>query len=459
MSAEPVSGSFRDPGGFLFRRENVLYRQVNISYRSHYDRLLSCGLYETLAARGLMVAHEEVDREPAAPELAYRVLKPREVPFVSYPYEWCFGQLKGAALTTLAIQKIALERGMSLKDASAYNIQFEGSRPVLIDTLSFEPYEEGRPWVAYGQFCRHFLAPLALMSYRDVRLAKLLRASIDGIELDLASSLLPRRTWLKPSLLLHLHLHAASGKRFGSRQVKVRGRGMGRTALLGLIDSLESAVRKLAWKPGGTEWAGYYGETNYTGEAMAHKAEIVSDMLARAAPALVWDLGANTGMFSRIAARKGAFTVAFDLDPSAVETNWRTCLETDEEVLLPLVLDLTNPSPAVGWANEERESIRGRGPADLIMALALVHHLAVSNNVPLERIAAFLAELGSWLIIEFVPKSDSQVRRLLATREDIFARYTRLDFEKDFGRSFEIESVVGVKGSERAIYLMRSRGR
>ena len=181
---EAVSSSFRDPSGLVFVREGVFYRQVNVPYKDNYDHLMSSGLYDKLADNKLLIPHEEVSLDPATPDSAYKVLKPEQVPFISYPYEWCFGQLKDAALTTLAIQKRALGFGMTLKDGSAYNIQFLKGRPVLIDTLSFEKYCEGQFWVAYRQFCQHFLAPLVLMSYTDVRLSQLLRVHIDGIPLD-----------------------------------------------------------------------------------------------------------------------------------------------------------------------------------------------------------------------------------------------------------------------------------
>jgi hypothetical protein len=216
---ERLAASFRDPSGFLFTRDGVLYRQVNQSYAGHYRKIMDTGLYEQLVKAKKLIPHEEVDVQPAAPEIADRVLRPERVGFISYPYEWSFSQLKDAALLTLSIQKIALAREQSLKDASAYNIQFHQGRPVLIDTLSFEPYEEGSPWIAYRQFCQHFLAPLALMAFTDVRLNQLLRVYIDGIPLDLAASLLPVRTRFNPGLLMHLHLHAGAQKKYAGQAV------------------------------------------------------------------------------------------------------------------------------------------------------------------------------------------------------------------------------------------------
>jgi ribosomal protein L11 methylase PrmA len=450
------SSSFRDPSGFLFTRHGSLYRQVNQTYRSDYDRLMESGLYSELAAAGRLVAHQAVDIPAEVPDLAYRVIQPERIPFISYPYEWSFSQLKDAALSTLAIQKAALEKGMSLKDASAYNIQFHGGRPILIDTLSFEGYREGEPWTAYRQFCQHFLAPLALMAYVDVRLSQLLRVYIDGIPLDLASKLLPRRTRMNLSLAAHIHLHAATQQRYSNKTVARADlqRRMSKVAFLGLIDNLESSVHRLSWKPAGTEWGEYYTDTNYTPAALEHKMKIVSSFLERINPSSLWDLGANTGLFSRLASERGIFTVAFDIDPAAVELNYRACLQSQEKNLVPLVMDFTNPSPSIGWHNRERHSLMGRAPVEAAMALALVHHLAISNNVPLPHLARFFAEITRWLIIEFVPKTDSQVQRLLATRADIFPDYQFGGFEKAFGIYFRIVESVDVQDSQRRVYLM-----
>ncbi len=397
--------------------------------------------------------------EPADRKLAFRTLRPERVAFISYPYEWSFGELKDAALATLSIQKRALKLGMSLKDASAYNIQFHNGRPTLIDTLSFETYKEGEPWVAYRQFCQHFLAPLALMAYRDVRLSQLLRVHIDGVPLDLASSLLPMRTRWNLGLASHIHLHASAQKHYADVSVSEerRGRKMSKEALLGLIESLQATVRKLVWKPTGTEWANYYAATNYTDTAFEHKKVLVREWVSKIEAKTVWDLGANAGIFSRIAADAGAYVISSDIDPAAVEMNYLLVKEKEEENILPLVLDLTNPSPAIGWSNLERESFLQRGPTDVTLALALVHHLAISNNVPFSRVAEFFAGCGNWLIIEFVPKSDSQVKKLLRSRADIFSEYTQAEFEKAFGQWYTVQESSAVRDSERWLYLMRRK--
>jgi len=449
-------GSFRDPSGFVFTRNGDIFRQVNICYREEYDLLKSSGLYAELTTAGLMVTHEELPVDSSDGN-AYKLLKPGKVPFISYPYEWCFSQLKDAALLTLDIQKRSLAHGMSLKDASAFNIQFVDGRPVFIDTISFERYQEGSPWVAYRQFCMHFLAPLALMSYCDIRLGEWFRASVDGVPLDLAASLLPFRSRLHPSLFMHIHMHAKSQKRYAGKEIESKklAAGMSKFALLALVDSLVGAVKGLDWKPEGTEWADYYQDTNYSPAGLSRKKELVTEYLKYSAAKSVWDLGANDGTFSRVASSLGIETVSFDIDPACVEKNYRAVKSGKEKHLLPLYQDLTNPSPGIGWASKERASLAARGPCGLAMALALIHHLAISNNVPLRLIASYFASLCSWLIIEFVPKEDSQVQRLLATRTDIFDGYDVDGFESEFQRSFEIVRKAAIKDSCRQIYLMK----
>lgn len=453
--------SFRDPSGYLFRCQGVLYRQVNQHYRTEYDHLHQSGLYQDLVDRHWLIPHQEVEADIAQDDRAYRVIQPSALEFISYPYEWSFSQLKDAALLTLNIQKRALQYGMSLKDSSAYNIQFqlETGKPILIDTLSFEMYTEGKPWVAYRQFCQHFLASLALMALTDVRLGQFLRIYLDGIPLDLASSLLPKQTYLNFGLLTHIHLHAMAQRRFAGADVRESQpkRQMSKTAFQGLIDSLAKNTEKLTWQPADTDWGDYYQFTNYSDESMAQKAKLVETFTHRASPQVVWDLGANTGRFSRIASQQGIKTLAFDIDPAAVEKNYRCIKKEKENNLLPLVLDLTNPSPGIGWQHQERASLLERANADLIYALALVHHLAISNNLPLDMIAAYFRDLAPWLVIEFIPKQDSQVQRLLSSREDIFDAYTRDGFEAAFERYYTIHVQEDIQGSERRLYLMQRK--
>lgn len=459
-NSKVLGSSFRDPDGFLFEKEGVLYRQVNQSGAAGYQQLMDSGLYQKLIKAQQIIPHLEADLEPPRPKTAYKILQPERVPLISYPYEWSFSMLKDAALTTLSIQRKALEAGMTLKDASAYNIQFMRGKAVLIDTLSFEPYREGQTWDAYRQFCQHFLAPLALMARVDIRLGQLLRVHMDGIPLDLAASLLSPGMWFNGGLMMHIGLHARAQKTYSDPskpESKPAARSMKKEGLLALLDSLRSTVKKLSWKPAGTEWGDYYNQTNYTDQAFENKRQVLSGWIEKINPAMVWDLGANNGAFSRIASQAGHFTAAFDIDPAAVEQNYRQVKQAKETHILPLLQDLTNPSANIGWANRERDALAARGPADLLLALALIHHLALSNNTPLPGISAYLRELGSSLIIEFVPKSDSQVQKMLASREDIFPDYTPAGFEAAFSQHWEIVDRNPVADSDRVLYWLRGK--
>jgi hypothetical protein len=461
MGWQAVDGSFRDPSGFVYTRDGILYRQVNLSSRQRFEAFLASGLYDELVREGLLVPHEQVGLELAATEEAFAVIRPLRVNFISYPYEWSFGQLQDAATLTLDIQERALARGFTLRDSSAYNIQFQAGQPVLIDTLSFEPWVEGKAWDAYKQFCEHFLLPLTLMRERDVRCGALLRTYLDGVPLDLGSRLLPRRTWASATTLLHIHLHAWAKGRYAGSAVSstVKGRSMSRKSLLTLVKNLGAAVRRLSWQPAGTEWADYSTDNNYSPVAAQSKRRIVATHLRDSAARTVWDLGANTGEYSRVAREVASLVISFDMDPAAVERNYRRVRGDRETGILPLLTDLSNPSPAQGWAGRERLSLEQRGPADTLLALALIHHLAIGHNLPLEHIANYLARLGRSLIIEFVPKSDSQVRRLLLSRPDIFPGYTQEEFEKAFSRHFTIHAAARIEDSERWLYRMSATSR
>lgn len=459
MNLERLGASFRDPAGFIFEHEGQIYRQINKAGRECYDQLLRSGLFEALASADLLIRHDETSFVSPQPEIAYKIIKPALVPFISYPWEWSFSQLKDAALATLQIQRKAMQHGMSLKDCSAFNIQFVDAKPVFIDTLSFAPYREGEPWVAYRQFCQHFLAPLALMSRCDIRLQQLWRANIDGIPLDLASRLLPMRSWLNFSLLTHLHLHARSQRYYADKPAGNRySAKVSRNALFGIIDSLESGVHSQKYLASGTEWGDYYANTNYSDASAEHKKQLLDQFFSQIGEQReVWDLGANTGFYSRIASRHCERVVSFDIDPVAVEKNYLECRVQQNSNILPLLLDLTNPSPAVGWENLERKSLLQRGPADTVMALALIHHLAISNNLPLPHIAAFLAKICKYLIIEFVPKSDSQVQKLLSSRPDIFDEYHEKAFEIVFSKYFTPVSRETILNTTRTLFLYKTR--
>lgn len=453
---EILKSSFRDPSGFMFSRNGVFYRQVNKSYKDNYDLLIKSGLHEALVNSGKLIFSEEVNVSAHDLSLAYKILKPNQIPFISYPYEWCYSQLLDAAILTLEIQEMAIEYGMCLKDASAFNVQFYNGKPIFIDTLSFTLYQKGEPWIAYRQFCKHFLAPLALMRYRDVSLNRLLEIFIDGIPLNLASTYLPLHTFLNFSLITHIHIHARAERYFSNKKIisSKRKNSMSEIALRGLINNLKNSIKSLGKPQSIMEWTQYYQETNYSNQAFIAKKNYLKKIIHDINPKVVWDLGANTGVFSYIAAEKADLVVSFDVDPTCVEKNYQYCLKNRQTKVLPIVQDLTNPSSSVGWGSEERLSFSERGTADLVMALALIHHLVISNNIPILHIVSFFSLLCRYLVIEFIPKTDSQVKKLLMNREDIFLDYSREKFETAFSTKFVIRSITEIDDSERILYFM-----
>jgi len=460
-SKEPIGGSFRDPEGFVFQRKGKIYRQINQAGKDNFNLLHSSGLYEHLTNNNWLTPHSQTKQVAAQPKNSYKVIQPEEIFFLSYPYEWSFSQLKDAALLTLDIQEAAIKHGMSLKDASAYNVQFdiESSSPIFIDTLSFELFETEKPWTAYRQFCQHFLAPLALMAYSDQRFLQLMRTNIDGIPLDLAWKILPSKAIFGNGLFTHIYLHAKAQAAYAGSNEKRPTRRISMTLNqhLGILDGLRRSISKLNQRSDLTEWANYYSETNYDDIAFKEKKELVGKYLKLSKAQTVWDVGGNTGEFSRIASQQGLPTISFDIDPNAIEANYILTKQEQSTNILPLVLDLTNPSPNLGWNNEERISIYERKSPDMIFALALIHHMAISNNLPLERLASFFSKLAPWLIIEFVPKSDSQVKRLLSSRTDIFPEYTIEGFKRAFATQFEIKESQEILNSDRTLFLMKRK--
>lgn len=455
------ASSFRDPSGHLFRKDGTLYRQVNTRYQNDFEQLKSSGLYDKLVEKHLLIPHVEISPESIGIEdpRAWLVLQPDVIPFISYPYEWAFSFYKAAALATLEIQEIALDHGMSLKDASAYNVQHHRGHAVFIDTLSFAPHIPGKPWVAYKQFCQHFLAPLSLMSRIGLETGLMMRDHIDGIPLDLTSRLLPWKSKLNPGLLMHIHMHAGYQSKHADNSRSASETKVSDTALRGIIDSLKNSIRKLELpKTLQSEWSNYDQTHNYTSTAHGQKAELVESYIKEGNPKTVWDIGANTGNYSRIACKHAELVTALDIDPLCVEMLHHSTCDQKIKNLLPLTMNFANPSPGLGWAGEERGSLDARGPADLLMALAVIHHLAIVNNVPLDRVAEYFAKLGTHLIIEWVPKSDSQIELMLKNREDVFPDYEQGAFEDAFERHFEILRKEPITESKRHLYLMKRHG-
>lgn len=436
------SGSFRDPWGSVFVMDGEIRRAVFSPGAGHYAGAKERGIYEGLIKKGLLIAHEERSAVgEGIPEGTVFCLSHPRLPMVSYPWEWTFSMLKDGALLHLNVMEELLPRGYWLRDASAFNVQFDGKRVLLIDTLSLGERVPGSPWVAYRQFCSHFLAPLALAACVDIRTLALWRSYIDGYPLDLAVAMLPWRARYRPGLWMHLALHAAFQRKADTKEDLDEGVGkktpkVSDQGLIGLVRSLRRTTARLTWKGGESLWKSYEEIRTYTSEDVGHKSRFVSRALDEVNPGTVWDLGANTGEYSELAASRGAFVVSVDGDAACTELIYRKLTKEKKLPVLPLTMDLANPSPGLGWDGTERPGLSDRGPADLVLALALLHHLVLTGCVPLERVARWLARLSAHLVVEFVPPRDPMVIKLLRNRNGEHLPYDegtfRLGFEKFF---------------------------
>jgi len=456
-----IAASFRDPSGFVYERDGRLLRQVNQSFAEEWDAFQQSPLRRELVQQGLLIDYQEAPLELGWNELAAAVIEPERVEPVTYPWEWSFSQLRDAALLTLDAQDRAAAAGFTLRDASAYNVQFVRGGPILIDTLSFQPATPDEPWLPYRQFCEQFLAPLALMAYRDVRMSLLMRPFPGGIPLDLASSLLPVRTRISAGLTTHIHLHARAQQRSishktGGRERPPRVSNLGRRAL---IDHLRRTIEHLRHPPITSHWSDYETTSSYSAAGAEAKLRIVGELLQQVPGPWVWDVGANRGWYSLAAADAGRQVVALDADAGSVDALYRRLRSSGDERILPLVLDIANPSPGVGWGLEDHRSLFDRCNADVVLALALIHHLAIARNVPLDRISSLFARLSEWLIIEWVPKSDPMVVHMLAHREDIFGEYEEGAFRSAFEADFEFVRSEPISDSARLLHLVRKKGR
>jgi hypothetical protein len=455
-------GSFRDPAGQVFSKDGKFYRCIFEPGRKDYEAARSSGVYSKLIASGLLISHEEINATVLAPNAAIYCLQHPPIPFVSYPWEWAFSMLKDAALLHLDVMEEILPEGFWLRDASAFNVQYDGQRLRLIDTLSIGQRVPNSPWVAYGQFCAHFLAPLALAAYCDIRMLGLWRNYIDGYPLDLAVKMLPVWRLWSPGIFMHMFMHArlqsAADKKEDLGTVKPeRTLTVSDRGLMGIIRSLRRTIHGIKWRRFSRIWEDYDHIRTYQPEDIELKSEYVSTVMHRLRPGIVWDLGANTGEFSLIAASAGAFVASIDSDPACTEHLYQRLSGADgRKRVLPLTMDLANPSPGLGWDSRERLSLRERGPADLILALALVHHLVLSNCVPLSRIADWLSDLARYALIEFVPPSDPMVQKLLRNHRGEHLPYGAEEFQSAFGMCFDFEDKRILKNG-RTLYLWKSK--
>jgi ribosomal protein L11 methylase PrmA len=447
--AQRDSGSFRDPGGYVFVSGNDVVRTVNAPAAANFAALQRSGLLDSLPARGLLINSEILDVPPetlaayagARGETAQLLVKHPRVPFISYPYEWVFSQLKDAAIAHLDLQLAALERGFELSDATAYNMQFLGGKPVHIDVLSLRPYQEGKAWAGYNQFCRQFLLPLLIEAWAGVNFQKLYRGGIEGITFDDALAILPkRRLFTSPTGLLHVYLHGKTVARASSSTTAAgQAKPVPKASYRAIIEQLRNFIRGLESKRRPTSyWQNYASINSYTGEMRDKKLGFVRDWAARHRPALFFDIGGNSGDYSQAAIDGGAgAAVVLDNDIDSLEHCYRSRTR-QHGAILPVFMNLADPTPGMGWRQSERKGLDRRATAGGLIALAVIHHMVIRGNLPLDDAVDWLIGMAPCGVIEFVPKRDPMVAQLLRSREDIFPDYDAGSFRAAVSRRARI---------------------
>ena len=460
------AGSFRDPDSRVFYGDGGVRRALSEAGLADWRRLQQSGLYDELAADGRMVRTEET-AEGVPAQLGEHwagVLAHEQIPFVSYPYEWTFGMLKDAALLQLELVQAALERDLILKDSSPYNVQFRGARPTFIDVGSFEELRPGEPWIGYRQFCMLFLFPLMLRAYKDVPFQPWLRGDLDGIEPGELRNLLSLRDRFRRGVLTHVILHArlerSQADRGGEVKRELKRVGFRKELIQANVRKLHKLVSRLRWEPDTSAvWVAYGEHNTYTDRETEQKAAFVAAAAATEHWPRVWDLGCNDGRFSQIAARHADQVVAVDGDEGVVEVLYRGLRGEGREDILPLTVNLTDPSPGRGWRGLERRTLEARGTPDLVLCLALVHHVAITGNVPIAAFLDWLRSLDAALVIELPLPEDPMVRRLLqAKRDGLHTDYTREHFEESLRARFTVERTEELEGATRVLYFAQPRG-
>jgi len=442
------SASFRDPASTVYVGGGRVHRLIRPSYYDDYRHLMRSGLYDDLVGKGLLIPHQEIEKTYGKGE--FIVIEPEIVPLVSYPYEWSFMHLKEAAAVTLAVNRLAMEKGMMLKDASAYNLQFLNGHMCFIDTCSFTRYTPGMPWGAYSQFLRHFVCPLLLMKYSSPQDAKLSQLYIDGIPVRYVSKRMPLHTLFSFGMWAHLRSQSLNFTVNPRRKVS-----MSQYLVDTLLNNLAKFVKGLKYKTQSGGWIDYEDMGSYNSEGLKHKAQAVRELIRASDCDRFLDIGCNVGAYSQIALTLGRSVVAIDSDHDCINQMWST--RCDQAGLTPLVVDICNPSPGIGWYNEERGTFWERlGEVDCILALAILHHLCIKENVNLCMVASVFAAHASDLIIEWVPPEDEKAQMLMGLKTEI-PEYNHNRFLEAFGRFFRINSEVPIKGSGRIIYYMERK--
>ena len=455
------SGSFRDRDGRIYHVDGRIIRGLSAGALADFEKLLTKTFYTRCLDQGLLVDTELLDSQhvplPAEERARWAAfVEHQRVPVISYPYEWTFGMLQDAALLQLDLVEAAILEGMTLKDATPYNVQFLNGRPVFIDIPSFEVLQPGSPWAGYRQFCEMFLFPLMLQSYKGVPFQPLMRGNIDGVGVQMAARLFSGRDRFRRGVLSHVWLQSKLDRRYGNSRQDVRtdlkSAGFGKELILANVRKLRKLVGRLQWQGEDSEWGAYEAFHNYSASDHSLKESFIDESVAGSGASCVWDIGCNTGQFSKIAARHAERVLAMDLDHFAVERLYREVRSEGYGNILTLVQNVADPSPNWGWRNRERTELSSRARPDLVLCLALIHHVVISANVPLDEFIAWLAELSDQLVIEYVSRKDDKVLTLLRNKEDKYSDYSRERLEQALNRHFTIHRQQVLESGNRFLY-------
>ncbi|WP_242085680.1 class I SAM-dependent methyltransferase [Aestuariivivens sediminis] len=450
------SASFRDPSGYVFFDSGQIKRCINPIYFNQYYALKDQGIYNRLWSSGHLIKHEELHASNTN-----IIIQPQYIPFITYPYEWSFYQYKEAALLTLQLQKFCLDQNFTLKDASAFNVTFHKGKAIFMDTLSFDFYHKNSPWRAYKQFIMHFLGPLILAKYNGAQALKLMNAFIDGLPLDMLSSMLPLKTRFNPFIFANIHLLAKFEKKHNKDyKGHTKTVSLSKKAQVNLINSLFDFISNLQIHED-SEWGDYYAKTNYSEPSFLIKSKQVDSWVGSLKANTLIDIGGNDGTFVRGISRTLQQALVCDIDNNAIDVNYHLVKKNRENFILPFVLDVLNPSASIGFNNKERDSFLDRIKSfapDVTLALAVIHHMSLSGNVPFYMSAEFFASFSKYLIIEFPKREDSWVQRLLKTKREFeghFDFYNLEHFEAVYSKYFEFIEIQAIEGTERVMYLLK----
>ena len=456
-------GSFRDPDTRVFYHNGTILRCITQRALTDWQQLCRTEFFERLATERKLVETTLLSNADDLPPLSTKwaaVLKHETVPLVSYPYEWSFSMLKDAALLQLDVTLAALEEDMTLKDATPFNVQWFGCRPTFIDIGSFTTYQPGEPWNGYRQFCELFLYPLLLQSYRNIPFQVWLRGNLEGISTQQIQSMLSAQDYFRPGVLTHVYLQAKAQTRYerSKRNIKadLRHAGFNAKLIRNNVSSLRRLVGGLHWTPTESAWSDYEDTHNYTSVELRQKTAFIRRVLMVRRWRLVWDLGCNTGGYSRLASQYADYVLALDADHTVVDRLYRELRSENVRNILPMVTDCANPAPSQGWRGLERQSFAERGSPELILCLALVHHLVIGRHVPMSQLIAWLAGFDAELIIEFIDHNDPKVRHLLRHRSNQNLDYSRTGLEDALTEHFGSIEKETLEAGNRILYYAKN---